>query len=75
MGVELEHHGIREADLRGWCEGTGIVEDLSVDRLLFRKEDGVDGAFGTGKEFTLLAFSGVRKASGGAAATTSASCA
>eukprot|EP00752_Nemacystus_decipiens_P007205 g6449.t1 len=62
LGNQLEHHGIREADLREWCQSSGTLEDLTVDRIAFRKEDGEDGAFGTGHEFTLLAATCVRKA-------------
>ena len=48
-----------------------------MERLPFRKEDGENGAFGTGTEFTMLAFSCVREASNGASAAVSvgASCA
>ncbi|CAM9853643.1 unnamed protein product [Pylaiella littoralis] len=64
LGNELEHHGIRESDLAAWCESSGMLEALSVDRLSFRKEEGEDAAFGTGHEFTLLAATCVRKAEG-----------
>ena len=66
LGNQLEHHGIREGDLRAWCENTGMLEDIRVDRLKFRKEEGEDAAFGTGKEFTLLALSCVRIVEGAA---------
>lgn len=61
LGNHLEHHGIHEADLRAWCEKTGILEDLHVERIPFRKEAGKDGAFGSGNEFNMLAFTCVRK--------------
>ncbi|CAN0520819.1 unnamed protein product [Ectocarpus sp. 12 AP-2014] len=64
LGNQLEHHGIRESDLRAWCESSGMLEDLSVDRIGFSKGEGEDGAFGTGREFTLLAATCVRKAEG-----------
>lgn len=50
--------------MRAWCDSSGMLEDLSVDRIGFSKEEGEDGAFGTGREFTLLAATCVRKAEG-----------
>lgn len=38
-----------------------------MDRLKFRKGDGEDAEFGTGKEFTLLALSCVKKVEGAGA--------
>lgn len=67
LGNELEHHGIREADLRAWCEATGMLRDVRVERISFRKEEGEDASFGTGREFQMLAMSCVRKVEGGAA--------
>ncbi|CAN0506481.1 unnamed protein product, partial [Ectocarpus sp. 12 AP-2014] len=40
LGNQLEHHGIRESDLRAWCESSGMLEDLSVDRIGFSKGGG-----------------------------------
>ncbi|CAM9487147.1 unnamed protein product, partial [Sphacelaria rigidula] len=67
IGNQLEHHGLRETDLLGWCASTGVLENTTVDRLPFRKEDGEKGAFGVGKEFNLLALSCTKKAGGGSA--------
>lgn len=58
MRNQLEHRGIHEVDLRAWCEGTGILVDLQVERLLVRKDH---GAFDSSREFDMLAFSCVRK--------------
>lgn len=45
LGNQLEHHGIRESDLRAWCESSGKLEALAVDRIRFKKEDGEDGTY------------------------------
>lgn len=61
VGDHLESHGIAEGDLRSWCNKTGQLEDIQVDRIPFRKERGMMGAFGTGPEFQLLALSCTKK--------------
>lgn len=71
IGNELEHHGLRESDLREWCNSTGVLEDIEVDRVPFRKEDGEQGAFGVGKEFNLLVMTCTRQAGGGRSARSS----
>lgn len=44
-----------------------MLQDITVERLRFHKEEGEDGSFGTGKEFTMLAMSCVRREEGEAA--------
>lgn len=64
IGNQLEHHGIAEKDLRAWCENTGVLEDIQVDHMPFKKEaGGQGGGFGTGVEFQMLALSCVKKSS------------
>lgn len=63
-GGQLEHHGLRRADLRDWCESTGILENVEVDRIPFRMQEGEQGNFGVGEGFTLLALTCTREAGG-----------
>lgn len=74
IGNQLEHHGLRGTDLLDWCANTGVLENMTVDRLPFRKEDGENGAFGVGKEFNLLALSCTKKAGGGSARNSICEC-
>lgn len=61
IGNQLEHHGISEVDLRSWCEKTGVLEDVQVERVPFHFEGDMYGAFGTGEKFQLLALSCTKK--------------
>lgn len=67
VGNELEHHGLREADVRAWCASTGLLEGVSVEHIPFKMEKGERGAFGVGMDFNLLAITCTRQAGGGSA--------
>lgn len=61
LGNQLEHRGISDVDLRSWCENSGVLDDVQIERVQFLFEGGMHGTFETGEQFQLLTLSCTKK--------------